>query len=251
MAEKFSKHFQIGYFDTDKQRNLLPHGLLLLFQELAIEHSESIGVSIKWLAEQKRGWAVTNWHVKIQKMPQYGQKVILSTWAHKMRKMQATRNFTITTEDGEELVSAMSLWIFMDLEKRGFTALPEELIQAYLCEDAPPFADEKFLFPKKAEGTLLEGHRFTVKRGDTDTNGHTNNIRYVEWALDDIPDAVFGGRLEEMKVIYRKECYRGSQVKTKAYLQEKDGRREITVYLLDGASAEESVLAQVLLAYGC
>ena len=53
-----------------------------------------------------------------------------------------------------------------------------------------------------------------VTRRDTDTNGHTNNAVYIDWATDTLSDAFYDGHtLSDMGVAYKKECRRGDRVR--------------------------------------
>ena len=44
---------------------------------------------------------------------------------------------------------------------------------------------------KQPAGRLICTRDFVVTRRDTDTNGHANNVKYLEWVMDDIPDAIY------------------------------------------------------------
>lgn len=246
----FTRPGRVGYFDTDARHQLLPQGILLNFQEMAIAHSEDIGASMTVLNERHRGWAVGFWHVKIHKPPVYTQALRLSTWVPRIRKMQAVRCFTMDSEAGETLCSAMSLWIYMDLEKRCPTLLPPEFIEGYQFDAPVPFA-ERFILPKNAGGLPLPGYELTVHRGDTDSNGHANNLRYMEWAMECVPDDLYEtGNLEAFKVIYRKECYRGSRVTIRAFREDGPAATLIHVFLHEDDESGP-VLAQVQFCYRC
>lgn len=253
MGEVFCANHKVGYFEIDKQERILPQGVLLLFQELATAHSEAVGRGLEWLLQSNRGWAITNMHLKFYGLPKYREEIKIMTWAHKMRKMQAYRNFAAEGADGGLICEGMSLWIYLDLESRGPSVIPPEMEDVYLCDTkAPPFEKEKFLFPKAVEGELVSEYRFRVKRGDTDTNGHTNNVRYLEWAMDGVPDDIYdNGVLEDLQIIFRKECYRGSEILQQTHVSEtEDGKKKVSVRMLDGADPSV-IFAQVQLIYGC
>ena len=97
--------------------------------------------------------------------------------------------------------------------------------------------------PPMPEGEPTAQQRFTVTRRDTDTNGHANNVKYLEWALDDVPDEIYDGMtLKDIRVVYRKECHRGDVVHTKTFVEEKDGEWETITFIFD---EEETVLAEI------
>jgi medium-chain acyl-[acyl-carrier-protein] hydrolase len=58
---------------------------------------------------------------------------------------------------------------------------------------------------------------FGVRRGDLDYNGHVNNIRYVEWALETLPPEFSNGRrLTRLLARYRGETKYGAEVRATA-----------------------------------
>ena len=245
MGEEYIKQYEIGYYDTDQDGRLTMYGLVTLFQELAISHSASLGFTTEYLMEKKRGWIITNWHIIMDGYPAYGEIVNASTWSNKIRHMQAVRNFTLTGQEGQQYCRAMSRWIYMDLEKRKPSDIDTLMLQQYYCEKASPIEGEKFLMPKTAEGArLLSTRKFQVARHDTDTNGHTNNTRYIAWALDDIPDEIYQSyRVKDMKVVYRKECYKDSWVTAQCYQKEDEKEVSFISFLTD---EEGQVLAHVI-----
>ena len=96
--------------------------------------------------------------------------------------------------------------------------------------------------PKEAEGDLLYTRTLPVTRRDTDTNGHANNVKYLEWAMDDVPDEIYDGMsLADVRIVYRKECVRGDIVEVKTYVKALPDGKEVLSFL----SAGEKIVAEV------
>jgi acyl-CoA thioesterase FadM len=56
-----------------------------------------------------------------------------------------------------------------------------------------------------------------VGRADLDRLGHANNTRYVEWALEAVPDTWAEGReLAAFDVVFRREARRADPVRSRA-----------------------------------
>ena len=82
-----------------------------------------------------------------------------------------------------------------------------------------------------------------VTRRDTDTNGHANNVKYLEWVMDDIPDEIYADMaLKDIRIVYRKECMRGDTVTVKTFVQETEEGKTVETFLYEG----ETVVAQVI-----
>lgn len=246
MGMEYSMQYHIGYFGTDSDLCLTPSSLAVYLQDLAIAHSNAIGYTLEWLAERKKGWAIINWHIIINRLPHFGETIKVVTWSTKCRRMQAERSFEVLDEKGNVIVSALSRWIFMDLAKRTPCFIENEMEEKYTCKRPMAIENEKYSMPKEQRENFSAERIFTVTRRDTDTNGHTNNTKYIEWAMDDIPDDIYEQyKTADIKVVYRRECYKGSQVCARCYVFSKEtGEKEVVSFFLD-AEDTTTVFAQV------
>ena len=243
---KFQQTTTITYHQLNIKGYLSQQALLALLQDTAIAHSDSLGYTLSYLEEEKRGWALTNWHILVKRWPVCGETVTISTWATQCRRLQAERSFEVVNETGEVLVQAASRWIFMDLERRRPCPIPKEMEAAYASGEPPVLENEKFRMPKETQ-TIPPSQNvaFRVRRSETDTNGHVNNTQYVAWAADLVSDDVFLGWVpKEISVVYRKEAYRHQLVCAKVYEQQAAEESRVLTRLLD--ETEETVLADVL-----
>ena len=60
------------------------------------------------------------------------------------------------------------------------------------------------MIPSGLEKTMARTH--VVKYSDTDFNRHTNNVKYVVWALDSIDqDYVFSHPIQELAINFNRE----------------------------------------------
>lgn len=234
---------KIRFFQIDSHSCMTPAALLSALQEMAIVHSAELGYTIDYNTEHRCFWSVLNWHLKLYRMPKYGETIHLQTWSDKFARFQANRSFFIFDEAGNKLLDGISRWVFMDMDKRRPINVPPEMIEKYHSGQLSAIEGEKFLMPKEPTGTLLCCRDLVVTRRDTDTNGHANNVKYLEWIMDDIPDEIYVAlALRDIRIVYRKECLRGDTITIKTYLQETDGGKEIESFLYEG----ETVVAQVI-----
>lgn len=234
---------KISYFQLDGRGRMSPAALLSALQEAAISHSDMLGYTPAYLIEQKRGWAVINWHIRIHRMPVHPETIHLETWSNRCRKMQAERGFFLYDQEGNRLMEVMSRWVYMDIEKRKPANIPESMIEAYGDKQPPAMENEKFLMPKAPEEGACIQSQVCVTRRDTDTNGHANNVKYLEWAMDDVPDEIYDEMdVKDIRIVYRKECRRGDTVNLKTFLQDVPEGKETLTFLLD---AEGKNIAEV------
>lgn len=239
----YEEERQVRYFQIDSNGCMTPAALLSSLQEMAIGHSDSLGYTVQYNMEHNWFWSVVNWHLKLYRMPKYQEKIVLQTWSNKCIRFQANRSFCILDAEGNKLLDGESRWFFMDLLKRKPTNTPPEMLERYHAGQEPAIPDEKFLMPKVPEGELLCTRDLVVTRRDTDTNGHANNVKYLEWAMDDVPDEIYVDlSLLDIRIVYRKECLRGDTVTIMTYLKETEQGKEVESFLYEG----DKVMAQVI-----
>ena len=233
----------VHYFQIDGSRSMTPAALLSALQEMAISHSDSLGFSVQYNLAHHCFWSVVNWHLKLYRMPKYNETITLQTWSDKFARFQANRSFFLFDENGNKLLDGISRWIFMDSEKRKPANVPADMVEKYHSGQVSAIEGEKFFMPKTPAGRLICVRDFVVTRRDTDTNGHANNVKYLEWMMDDIPDAIYEDMtLKDIRIVYRKECLRGDTVTIKTYLQDTENGKEIESFLYEG----ETIVAQVI-----
>ena len=101
--------------------------------------------------------------------------------------------------------------------------------------------------PKFNQDSDYTQREFIVTRRDTDTNGHTNNTKYIEWAMDDVPDEIYDYfDVEDLKVVYKKECYRNSKVKSKCFVMNIEDSKKLVISIFADSSDESITYAQVV-----
>ena len=86
-------------------------------------------------------------------VPKLGEKVTISTWPYDFHGFFGYRNFTMTGEDGECLVYANSIWIYMDTETGRPVKVDQEQEACFRIEEKFPmkYADRKIRMPEETE----------------------------------------------------------------------------------------------------
>ena len=234
---------KVSFLQIDGNSRMTPAALLSAMQEMAILHSDSLGFTIDYMWEHQWFWSVVNWHLKVYRMPRYGEEIIIQTWNDKFARFQANRSFFIYDAEGNKLLDGISRWVFMDLAKRRPANVPADMPPKYYSGKEAAIPDEKFLMPKETEGELICTRDVLVTRRDTDTNNHANNVKYLEWVMDDIPDEIYVDmELKDVRIVYRKECMRGDTVTVKTFVSDTEEGKEVHSFLYEG----ETVVAQVI-----
>ena len=92
--------------------------LLQMLQEAATEHAEILGVDFKTLKTLELGWALSKISVEIEKLPKWGERVGIKTWASDRDRIATYREFEAFSSGGAPLFTARSQWLLFDFRSR-------------------------------------------------------------------------------------------------------------------------------------
>ncbi len=242
----YTQKQKVGYSALDERGRMSSVALLFALQEIAIAHADSLGYTLDYLEKEQKGWAVVNWHICVHKIPAYKDVLSLETWCSKCRRLQAERSFSVADESGVLVAEAVSRWVYMDLEERKPANITEHMVQQYVSARKSALPNERFQMPKKDLAQKIAERDMEITRRDTDMNGHANNVKYLEWALDDIPREVYRSReIRDIRIVYRKECLEGDVVHRETYVKDTAEGREFLTFLLNQEGHTLAELATV------
>lgn len=224
---------RIRFSEVDTHLNLTLGSVIDYFQDCSTFHSEAAGMSIARLNEKKRAWLLSSWQIVPVRLPKLGEKVTVSTWPYAFRGFFGYRNFTMTGEDGECLVYANSIWIYLDTETGRPVKVDEDQKTSFPLEEKflMEYADRKICVPEEME----EQESFQVAKHHLDINHHVNNARYIKMAEEYLPE---GFVIEEMQAEYKKAAMLHDVIVPR--VAREDGR--LTVALTDAGGRPYAVM---------
>lgn len=197
----YSFNSRVRYSEIDPNKRLDLPGIINYFQDCSTFQSEDLGIGFEFLEKKHFAWVTANWQIVVYRYPNLNEKIKISTWPYAFQAMLGYRSFTLTTEDGEVLAAANSIWVLMDTVKKRPCKVKEEDFQAYEIEPQYPMekAPRKIAIP--AEFTVHDS--FSVTKSNLDTNNHVNNGQYIKMAADYLPTDF---EIKEMRAEYRKSA---------------------------------------------
>ncbi|MBS4025779.1 MAG: hypothetical protein KGZ96_08925 [Clostridia bacterium] len=209
----FEKEFLIPYFHTDKDGYLRFPIILAYMAETSSWHSDSIGVGINELINTDLGWMLNKWEVKVESYPKSKEVVVVNTWTSDFNRFYATREFVMKDSSGNVLAVATTQWILINMTRKRPVRIPEDFIEKYKRIKKTNF--EHFTDLNLVLDNISLTSKFTVRRSDIDNNNHVNNIRYIEWVIEDVEDDLYKDmKIQEFAIIYKKEILEGSLIET-------------------------------------
>lgn len=208
----YSKEERVKYLDVDRTNKLSNQAIINYMQDIAVEHANSIGNGLNNKAETHTVWLLLNWKVKIFSRPKCEDILKISTWPRIIEKCYSWRDFEIY--NNEELVAiATSKWILVNSETGKITKISPEAKEKYEIYDKSIFEEEildKLQEPKDPKLVYEE----TVGRTKIDTNNHLNNLYYLDYAIESLPEDVYQNNIfNNIDIMYKKEIKYKDKIK--------------------------------------
>ncbi len=243
------RYFQpvtIPCYDTDAAFRLKPASFMNLAQELAYRAAQQLGFGYDDLARRHTAWVISRMHFRFLRPPKWRDETTLYTWHKGVDGLFFLRDFELRTSGDTDfadksgvLVACTTSWIVMNQVTRRLVR-NEEVLQmipsATQCpDDAIRERCPKIVPPKDLPLEFVREH--TVSYSDIDIIGHTNNARYIAWAMDCIPYEAAGNPVKEVRINFNKETVPGEAVRLfRGVLRTAD---DVTFYL-EGRSGDQS-----------
>lgn len=192
--------------DVDLHRRLRPTALFTLLQEASIAHTEALGAGREKTLDRGLLWVLTLQNVTLRTVPEYDDRITLQSWPGPMMHLLFPRYYRILDAAGNTAVQAAALWVLVDAETRK-TVSPQEagvFVPGMVLGTEPPFPRAPRSLPVVRETCC------TVPYSAADLNGHMNNARYPELAMDLLPPEVLARPLASAEIEYGGEARLGS-----------------------------------------
>ncbi len=198
---------RVPYSRITQKMELSLEGVIDLLQDCATFHSEDVGFTCKRLGGMNLGWFVTDYQIHIKRIPEMGQRLLVETYPYGIKGMMASRYYKIKTVEGEELITANSMWVLMNIKEGKPQRVSDELKEAYGDDGAPAEEFEHRKVP--VISNLSESDIVHVEKSMLDTNNHVNNGRYITLAESYIAGGIGPG---SVRIEYKKQATLGDEL---------------------------------------
>ncbi|XVE92636.1 hypothetical protein REPUB_Repub01dG0115200 [Reevesia pubescens] len=206
------RSYEVG---PDKTATL--ESILNLFQETALNHVWMSGLlsngfgATHGMMRNSLIWVVSRMHVQVDHYPIWGEVVEIDTWVGASGKNGMRRDWLIRSQaTGITYARATSTWVMMREQTRRLSKMPEEVrdeISPWFIEKQALKEDVPEKIVKLDDKAKYVNSDLKPKRSDLDMNHHVNNVKYVRWMLETIPDKFLEShQLSSIILEYRREC---------------------------------------------
>lgn len=202
----YTFHSRVRYSEVNSERELTLPSLLDYLQDCCSFQSEKLGVGLDYLAGEQTGWVLSSWEIEILRRPAMGEELAVHTWPYDFKGFYGYRNFLVEDGQGETIVRANSIWVFMDMARLRPTRIPDAMLSAYEGEFGEPLAGD---WSERKIGHSKDGQKkepVQVAKFHIDTNHHMNNGKYVLLAEEYLPEDF---RVDGLRVEYKKAARLG------------------------------------------
>lgn len=184
----YQRSFTVAVSDADCKGRLKPSAILQYLQDVATDHAEILGVGFGAMFAKNMIWVQTSVQVEILKYPKIGQQITVSTFPFKPGLVECERDYYVFDAEGNEILRAASFWCVLDSETRkiqrskSYFNFADELYRPDPAFSAP---NKKVQLPSEMDVVYDSAVRYS----QLDRNGHVNNARYGDFALDSFDGA--------------------------------------------------------------
>ena len=211
MAQKILKQaFTPTASDIDLFGRLRLSALLQLMQNMATDHAETLHFGGTFMQERYGAfWLMARTSLSFSQPILYSDELEVHTSHRGLTKgITIFRDFDFFV-NGKPIGEATTSWVVVDINSRKMVK-PTQIAELV---DSPKPAVLKTAVPEKIQ--LPENVTFSMHRecvySDTDINGHMNNTKYADVALDSLHFEQFAGQyISEVQINYLKECFPGN-----------------------------------------
>lgn len=227
----FSEPCRFQYNDFNANMQLTLRAMLYQFEQAGSHHSEAVGDRMNDQLKRGISWIITSWRIHINRRPQYGEKISVNTWVvgHKNGGLLMTRCFSLSNESGEELVTADGAYGLYDFNLQTLTKMEPDLYDLYKPETRMLY---KRRLPRiRLPETMETVFPLTIRRTDTDYNGHVHNTYYLNFALEAIAEEDYWNEaINDVSIIYKNPLKLGDPAEVQCHYSAEDKTYSIGIY---------------------
>ncbi|MDR1748979.1 MAG: hypothetical protein LBR47_07950 [Spirochaetaceae bacterium] len=163
--------------------------------------------------------------IDVNRMPRYGEKLLIQTSVYECRSFHGFRNTVIYDEANRPCLTSWSTGAFVSLDTERMAKIPGDIIDQVVIDPKVEmeYLDRKITLPGELPGGTRRQaaeerkEAVAVKRHDIDFNRHMNNARYVQIAFELLPEDFI---IERFRIEYKTPVKYGDTLHPKVIVPE-------------------------------
>lgn len=218
----YKEKFIVRCYEVGINKTATVETIANLLQEVGCNHAQSVGFSTDGFATTPTMrklhliWVTARMHIEIYKYPAWSDVVEIETWCQSEGRIGTRRDWILKDyATGQVIGRATSKWVMMNQDTRRLQKVSDDVRDEYLVfcprELRLAFAEENNSSLRKIPKLEDPSENFKLglvpRRADLDMNQHVNNVTYIGWVLESMPQEIIDSHeLQTITLDYRREC---------------------------------------------
>ncbi|KAF7119668.1 hypothetical protein RHSIM_Rhsim13G0047400 [Rhododendron simsii] len=218
----YKEKFIVRCYEVGMNKTATVETIANLLQEVGGNHAQSVGFSTDGFATTPTMrklhliWVTARMHIEVYQYPAWGDAVEIETWCQSEGRIGTRRDWILKDyATGVVIGRATSKWVMMNQDTRRLQKVPDDVREEYIVH----FTKEpRLAFPEENNGSLKKISKLedpaqysrlglVPRRVDLDMNQHVNNVTYIGWVLESMPQEIMDTHeLQTITLDYRQEC---------------------------------------------
>lgn len=208
MKDIFKKDYKINIFNVDSHHRCKFSSLVDFLWDIVISQSDYLGETKEGFVHNQCIWVLLKYDITIYEYPKFKDTITVDTKVLGTKKFYGYRQNTIKNSEGKIIGEVFSTAILIDFENRRPMRISSDQGEIYglngELNEVPPLDD----IPKIKKEDYLKD--YPVRYSDINSNGHVNNVKYMEMAIDTLPRSILNEyKIFNIKVLFKKETTDG------------------------------------------
>jgi len=240
---KYSQEFTIGSFDSDWHGNAKLTSICNYLQEIAGNHVDEIGQGMHDLNQNNHAWVLSRMKIKIIRPAKWKETIRIETFPTGIKGLFGARDFRIFDADEQIIALASSYWLVVDLNSHR-PLRPHDIVKHMpLGGYLEVFEDELGkLAPLSQKAELVE--EIKIHYSDIDINRHVNNVKYLKWLIDALPDEMLTKKpISEIEINFLHEIKLGEFIQI---YQELNDENHMNCKITSKTTGKENCRARIV-----
>ena len=208
MSNIFEKEYKINIFDVDSEHKCKFSSLVDYLWDVVISQSDYLGETKEGFVHNQCIWVLLKYDITIYEYPKFKDTITVDTKVLGTKKFYGYRQNTIKNSDGKIIGDQSEIY-----------GLKGELDEVPPLDDIPKIQKEDYI------------KDYPIRYSDIDSNGHVNNVRYMEMAMDTLPRSILNDyELFNIKVLFKKETTDGDTLHISSEIINDDTNEITTIH---------------------
>ncbi len=209
MHTKLITKSEVSAHQADYLKRLKLSSFFDIMQDGAYKNADDYGYGFYDMVDKGLIWVISRIKVIWENDAYFEDELEFSTWAKGLERLFFRRDYLLKS-NSKTVAKATALWLIIEEKSRRpqrptvITDYQTKFIEESAIDEVPRkidiIEDTEFVFSK------------SVRHCDLDINGHMNNERYVELALDALPQGYFEKQLKTFEIEFKQESKFGDEL---------------------------------------